>query len=130
MADAVLATETSIRDTTGRKTLIAMIDAALEKTSGVRWLGSPALNLAYVAAGRHEGFWESGLSPWDVAGGIVIVREAGGMVSEIDGRGNMLYGKSIMATNQELYDPIRKLLVAFLETKSPEQRKNRTLTTS
>ena len=130
LAEAVLATETSIRDATGRKILIEMIDAALEKTSGIRWLGSPALNLAYVAAGRHEGFWETGLSPWDVAGGIVIVREAGGMVSEIDGHGNMLYGKSIMATNQELYDPIRRLLMGSIEAKSPVPKKNRTITTS
>ncbi len=77
----------------------------------MRRLGSAALDLAYVAAGRYEGFWETGLSPWDIAGGIVIVREAGGMVGEIDGRNSVLYGNSIIATNQRLYDPLRKLLM-------------------
>ena len=95
---------------------MALLNAVMEKTSDVRRLGSAALDLAYVAAGRYEGFWETGLSPWDVAGGIVVVREAGGMVSEIDGHNNMLYGNSILATNQRLYDPLRKLLMNALRT--------------
>jgi myo-inositol-1(or 4)-monophosphatase len=82
----------------------------MDKTAGVRRLGCASLDLCYVAAGRYEGFWEVGLSPWDVAGGIVIVREAGGLVTQIDGRDNMLYGDSILAANQQLYDPLRKLL--------------------
>ena len=64
-----------------------------------------------MAAGRYEGFWETALSPWDIAGGIVIVREAGGLVSQIDGRDNMLYGESVLAANQRLYDPLRKMLM-------------------
>ena len=111
LADALLATGIPFGDRMGKKSFIAMLNAVMEKTSGVRRLGSAALDLAYVAAGRYEGFWETGLSPWDIAGGIVIVREAGGMVSEIDGRSNMLYGNSIIATNQRLYDPLRKLLM-------------------
>ena len=95
---------------------MAMLNAVMQKTSGVRRLGSAALDLAYVAAGRYEGFWETGLSPWDVAGGIVVVREAGGMVSEIDGRSDMLYGNSILAANQQLYDPLRKLLMDAIRT--------------
>ncbi|MPY72604.1 MAG: inositol monophosphatase, partial [Alphaproteobacteria bacterium] len=70
-----------------------------------------SLDLAYVAAGRYEGYWETGLQPWDVAAGIVIVREAGGMVSELDGRANVLAGGSILAANQRLYDPIRRMLL-------------------
>ena len=93
-----------------------MLNVVMEKTAGVRRLGSAALDLAYVAAGRYEGFWETGLLPWDIAGGIVIVREAGGMVSEIDGRPSMLYGNSIIATNQRLYDPLRKLLMDAIRT--------------
>ena len=88
---------------------MVMLKAVMETTAGVRRLGSAALDLAYVAAGRYEGFWETGLLPWDIAGGIVIVREAGGLVSEIDGRNSVLFGKSIIATNQSLYNPLRKL---------------------
>ncbi len=87
----------------------------ISKTSGVRRLGSAALDLAYVAAGRYEGYWEIGLSPWDVAAGIIIIREAGGMVSEVNGQANMLYGNSILATNQQLYNPIQRLLMHALE---------------
>ena len=92
-----------------------MLKTVMAKTSGVRRLGSAALDLAYVAAGRYEGYWEVGLSPWDVAAGIIVVREAGGMVSEVNGQGNMLYGNSILATNQHLYDPIRRLLMHAVE---------------
>tara|TARA_A100001037_G_C15102547_1_gene614722 strand:+ start:820 stop:1641 length:822 start_codon:yes stop_codon:yes gene_type:complete len=116
LADALLATGIPFGDRIGKKSFMAMLNAVMQKTSGVRRLGSAALDLAYVAAGRYEGFWETGLSPWDVAGGIVVVREAGGMVSEIDGRSDMLYGNSILAANQQLYDPLRKLLMDAVRT--------------
>ena len=70
--------------------------------------------LRQTAAGRYEGFWETALSPWDLAGGVVIVREAGGLVSQIDGRDDILFGESILAANQRLYDPIRKMLIEAL----------------
>tara|TARA_R110000787_G_scaffold140526_6_gene254076 strand:+ start:438 stop:1229 length:792 start_codon:yes stop_codon:yes gene_type:complete len=110
LGDALLATGIPFGNRPGRKSFIAMLNAAMDRTAGVRRQGSAALDLAYVAAGRYEGFWETALSPWDIAAGIVIVREAGGMVSEIDGRAGMLHGKSILATNQKLYDGIRKML--------------------
>lgn len=66
---------------------------------GVRRDGSAALDLAYVAAGRFDGFWEFGLKPWDTAAGVVLVEEAGGKVSDLDGKPYMLGGKSILATN-------------------------------
>ena len=89
---------------------MAVLPLVMEHTAGIRRFGSAALDLAFVAAGRYEGFWEFGLSSWDVASGILIVREAGGMVSEIDGRNNPLTGGSILATNGSLYDPIKHLL--------------------
>ena len=116
LSDALLATGIPFADRIGKKSFMAMLNVVMEKTAGVRRLGSAALDLAYVAAGRYEGFWETGLLPWDIAGGIVIVREAGGMVSEIDGRPSMLYGNSIIATNQRLYDPLRKLLMDAIRT--------------
>ena len=111
LADSLIATGIPFGDRVGKKSFIAMLNAVMEKTSGVRRLGSASLDLAYVAAGRYEGFWETGLSPWDIAGGIVIVREAGGLVSEINGHDSVLHGTSIVATNQRIYDPLRKLLM-------------------
>ena len=70
---------------------------------GVRRLGSAALDLAFVSCGRFDGFWELWLSPWDVGAGIVLVREAGGVVTEIGGGPDPLFGGSILAANPALH---------------------------
>jgi myo-inositol-1(or 4)-monophosphatase len=74
-------------------------------------MGAAALDLAYTAAGRYEAYWEEGCFPWDLAAGIVMVREAGGMVSELDGRDRVLHGESIFASNGHFHDSLRKRLV-------------------
>jgi myo-inositol-1(or 4)-monophosphatase len=73
-------------------------------------MGAAALDLAYVAAGRFDGFFEVGLSPWDTAAGMVLIREAGGYITEIDGGRDMLNSGSILATNDRLSVPLGKLL--------------------
>ncbi|UVC16700.1 inositol monophosphatase family protein [Mesorhizobium onobrychidis] len=72
----------------------------MAEVSGVRRLGSASLDLAYVAAGRMDGFWETGLSAWDVAAGILLIREAGGFISDYAGGQNMLDGGSVVAGNE------------------------------
>ena len=89
---------------------VSIIQPVMELAAGVRRFGSTALDLAYVAAGRYEGFWEFGLAPWNVAAGIIIVREAGGMLSEIGGGTNILRGGSIVATNDLLHAPMQRLI--------------------
>ena len=78
---------------------LALFNTMTAKTRGIRRLGSAALDLAYVAAGRLDGFWEFDLSPWDIAAGIIIVEEAGGKISQIDGNSHHLLSDSILATN-------------------------------
>ena len=78
--------------------------------AGVRRYGSAALDLAYVAAGRYEGFWEQGRYPWDMAAGSVLVREAGGFGSDFNGRGEMLSSGTIIASNDAQHCVLRKLL--------------------
>ena len=85
------------------------IAAMTPATAGIRRYGSAALDLAWVAAGRFDGFWERGLKPWDIAAGIVLVREAGGMISEIDG-GDVLETGSILAANADLHPKLEKQL--------------------
>ncbi|AZO73249.1 MAG: inositol monophosphatase [Mesorhizobium sp.] len=72
----------------------------MAEVSGVRRLGSAALDLAYVAAGRMDGFWETGLSAWDIAAGTLLIREAGGFVSDMDGGQDMLEAGSVVAGNE------------------------------
>ncbi|MCX7862297.1 MAG: inositol monophosphatase [Bacteroidales bacterium] len=80
---------------------------------GVRRLGSAATDLAYVACGRFEAFYEYGLNPWDVAAGAFLVQQAGGNVSDFKGGNDFLYGKEIIATNALVYDEFLKLIQKF-----------------
>lgn len=82
----------------------------MPEVAGIRRFGAAALDLAYVAAGRYDGFWESGLEAWDIAAGIILVQEAGGMVSEFNGRSNMLASGEILATNNRIHGPLTRLL--------------------
>jgi len=82
----------------------------LHKGLLVRRLGSAALDLAYVACGRFDGFWEIGLSPWDSAAGQLLVREAGGRVTHYDGSDYNVYRKSIVATNSLLHEMILRII--------------------
>ncbi len=76
----------------------------------VRRLGSAALDLAYIAAGRFDGFWEISLNPWDVAAGILLVREAGGQVTQFNGREHELTSESMLATNGRLHGGLVSIL--------------------
>ena len=117
LSESILATGIPFLGREGKEEMMAALPLVMEHTAGIRRFGSAALDLAFVAAGRYEGFWEFGLSSWDVAAGILIVREAGGMVSEIDGRDDPLRGGSILATNSSLYDPIKHLLQQGLKNR-------------
>lgn len=84
----------------------------MQNTRGVRRLGSAAVDLAYVACGRFDGFYEYGLNPWDVAAGIIIVQEAGGNCIDFKGGKDYLYGREIITSNkniqEELFESINK----------------------
>lgn len=76
----------------------------MKASHGIRRLGSAATDIAYVAAGRYEAFYEYGLHPWDVAAGALILQQAGGRVADFSGGDNYLFGKEIIATNAGIYD--------------------------
>lgn len=80
------------------------------ETAGIRRLGSAALDLAFVAAGRLDGFWEEPLEPWDTAAGILLISEAGGFVTDKDGRQDMLEKRSIVAGNEAIHAALLKQL--------------------
>jgi myo-inositol-1(or 4)-monophosphatase len=89
---------------------LATLPAVMAATSGVRRMGAAALDLAYVAAGRFDGFWEFGLAPWDIAAGILLVREAGGYVSDLSGGRTMMTSGDVLAANDHLHLPLAALL--------------------
>lgn len=82
----------------------------MPRCSGIRRLGSAALDLAFVAAGRMEGFWERNLSPWDIGAGILLVREAGGFVTAPDGSNRMFETRNVVAGNEVAHQTLLKLL--------------------
>jgi myo-inositol-1(or 4)-monophosphatase len=88
----------------------AELAAVMPVTAGVRRMGAASLDLAYVAAGRYDAFWERGLAPWDVAAGILLVKEAQGVVTELNGGANMLEGGTILAANDPLHPQMLKLI--------------------
>lgn len=98
-----------------QKSFLKCLSALTGKTSGFRRLGSAALDLAYVAAGRYDGFWEMKLKPWDSAAGVLIVKEAGGAVSSLKGDANPVYADALLASNMSLHQPLKDLLKANLD---------------
>ena len=90
--------------------------AAMGQSAGVRRFGAASLDLAYLAAGRFDAFWERGLAPWDVAAGILLVREAGGVVTDLDGGAGALDGGHILAANETLHPQVLKLLKDAVRT--------------
>ncbi len=79
-------------------------------------MGAAALDLAYVAAGRYDGFWELGLKPWDIAAGMLLVREAGGYVSDLAGGRAMMATGDVLAANDHLHLPLAALIREVLRS--------------
>ena len=81
-----------------------------DKVAGLRRFGAAALDLAFVAAGRFDAYWERDLSPWDMAAGLLFVREAGGFVTDLDGGEAMFAKGHIVAGNETMHSHLRALL--------------------
>jgi myo-inositol-1(or 4)-monophosphatase len=103
LADAVVATGIPHIGRGDHGGFLKQLAAVMSSAAGIRRCGSAALDLAWVAAGRFDAFWEHGLSPWDTAAGILMVREAGGFVSDLDGRDRMLETGDIVAGNEAMH---------------------------
>jgi myo-inositol-1(or 4)-monophosphatase len=110
MTNALIATGTPFGQRADRPRYLRQFDAIMASVADVRRLGAAALDLAYVAAGRYDGFWEYGLHPWDVAAGWLLVREAGGYISELDGEGNPVGSGDVLAANDHLHGLLRATL--------------------
>lgn len=104
LKNSLLATGFPYYDFDRMEAFIDLFRWCMQNTHGLRRLGTAAIDLAYVACGRFEGFFEYGLSSWDVAAGCLIVQEAGGKVSDFKGGENYLFGRELVATNDKVFD--------------------------
>jgi myo-inositol-1(or 4)-monophosphatase len=89
---------------------VKVFERAIMRGLPVRRLGSAAIDLAWVACGRFDGFWEYNLSPWDIAAGYLIVEEAGGKISNFEGRPYDVFDKETLATNGHLHEPLMRMI--------------------
>ncbi|MDD5694664.1 MAG: inositol monophosphatase family protein [Bacteroidales bacterium] len=112
--DALLATGFPYTDPGYLEHNLQLLGYLLQNSRGLRRLGSAAVDLAYVACGRFDGFYEYGLNPWDVAAGALIVKQAGGVVSDFRGGADFIHGKEILASNRFLHDNLLDALQTYL----------------
>jgi len=113
MADALIGTGFPFRkgDDLGR--YLHMMEAVMKVCAGMRRPGAAALDLCYVAAGWYDGFFETGLSPWDVAAGSLLVAEAGGLIGNFTGDADFLHQREVVAGNPKIYGQLVQLLAPF-----------------
>jgi len=113
LKDCLIGTGFPYRDGADLEAYVAMMRAMMSATTGIRRPGAAALDLAYVAAGYYDGFWEIGLNPWDVAAGSLLITEAGGLVGDLEGENQYLFGGEVIAANPRIFAQIVKLLAPY-----------------
>lgn len=115
--DAVLATGFPFRDFSFARQYMPTLHDAINQTRGVRRLGAAALDLAWTAAGRYDGYWEMGLAPWDVAAGTLIVREAGGVAEDMYGVDPWPIGGYVVSGNPTIATALKAMIAPHLEAR-------------
>ncbi len=110
LSEAVLATGIPHHGRGNHREFLTIAELMMARTAGIRRYGAAALDLAYVAAGRYEGYWEMDLKPWDVAAGSIIVKEAGGFVTDYAGRDRAVQSGEVIAANDPLHPVLVKLI--------------------
>ncbi|MBL0292231.1 MAG: inositol monophosphatase [Betaproteobacteria bacterium] len=113
LRDCLIGTGFPFRDGAYLETYLRMMKTMIEQTAGLRRPGAAALDLAYVAAGFYDGFWEVGLNPWDVAAGSLLVQESGGLIGDMGGEGNFLHGGQVIAANPRIFAQMVTALAPF-----------------
>src|SRR5512141_1008813 len=113
LRDCLIGTGFPFRDGSYLDTYLQMMKAMIEQTAGLRRPGAAALDLACVAAGFYDGFWEIGLNAWDVAAGSLLVQEAGGLIGDLTGEGDFLHGGQVIAANPKIFAQMVTALAPF-----------------
>lgn len=110
LADAVIATGIPHRGRTGHPQFLREAEAVMREVAGIRRTGAASLDLAWTAAGRFDGYWEHNLQPWDTAAGILVVREAGGLATDVEGGNRIFETGSILVGNPAISKGLQSLL--------------------
>lgn len=118
LSGALLGTGFPYKDHSRLDAYMATLKSLIVETAGVRRPGSAALDLAYVAAGRLDGFWEAGLKPWDLAAGALLIQEAGGIVGDFTGNPCFLKSGDIVAGNAKIFAQLIKIIRPHLTAES------------
>ena len=113
LRDCLIGTGFPFRDGSYLDTYLRMMKTMIEQTAGLRRPGAAALDLAYVAAGFYDGFWEVGLNPWDVAAGSLLIQEAGGLIGDLAGEGDFLHGGQVIAATPKIFAQMVTVLAPF-----------------
>jgi myo-inositol-1(or 4)-monophosphatase len=117
LRDTLIGTGFPFREFTHMDAYLGMFRDVAQATAGIRRPGSAALDLAYTAAGRFDGFWEIGLNPWDIAAGALLVQEAGGLVGDLQGEQTYMQTGNILAGNPRIFAQLLKVIAPHLNDK-------------
>jgi len=110
MIESIFATGVPFGGRADLPTTLQDLARLMPACAGVRRFGSAALDMAYVAAGRYDGFWERGLNAWDMAAGIIICQEAGGLIEPLNPQGNILEDGQVICANEAIFDKFSKVI--------------------
>ncbi|MDE2080343.1 MAG: inositol monophosphatase [Burkholderiales bacterium] len=120
MGDALIGTGFPFRRGDNFQRYLKMFEAVMQQCAGLRRPGAAALDLCYVAAGYYDGFFESGLQPWDLAAGSLIVTEAGGLVGNFTGEADFLFQRELVAGNPKIYGQLVQMLAPYSRATAAE----------
>ncbi len=113
ISDALIGTGFPFRKGDNFKRYVKMFEEVMQSCAGLRRPGAAALDLCYVAAGYYDGFFETGLNPWDVAAGSLIITEAGGLIGNFTGEADFLYQREVVAGNPKVYGQLVQILAPY-----------------
>ena len=114
LADALLSTGMPFRDPNDIKSWLRSYAAVLPRAQSVHRVGASALDMAYVAAGRYDGLWHLGLKPWDMCAGALLIQEAGGLVTDIEGKQDFLASGTVICGTPKVHEKLLQLVQAYL----------------
>jgi myo-inositol-1(or 4)-monophosphatase len=123
LSGALLGTGIPYRSNQDLDAYLVSLKALIQDTAGVRRAGSAALDLAYVACGRLDGFWEFGLKPWDIAAGVMLIQEAGGLLGDMSGGSEFMQNGNVLTANPKVFNAMLRALRPHLATFDKINRK-------